>query len=308
VYSLVSAPVLGFDLTRLVGGAAVADVLLRALTFTTDDLDPVAALASDDWDRIALWQDVEIAARQRRERAAAATAAGAAGSGESTITTEAADLAGALAVLERTPLGTVDGLLHCVRHDVLDWTWRRHPAGLAQLKSADRTAAVLCDAAVAAYLGDVLPKQSSMRLRAPWTAAAALLPVREPDLGPQAEALTALLERVRTLRRVDIRKLATASSQSRPVLADWSSAVHSAAWSVFVAGRVRAAAAAQLMLVQAVDAAGIPVPDRAGGVWNLLSGAVQALAVRDVLDGPTLYRLLDPVVSALGPIARSESS
>jgi hypothetical protein len=24
--------------------------------------------------------------------------------------------------------------------------------------------------------------------------------------------------------------------------------------------------------------------------------------VRDVLDGPTLYRLLDPVITALGPI------
>jgi hypothetical protein len=57
------------------------------------------------------------------------------------------------------------------------------------------------------------------------------------------------------------------------------------------------------MLVQAVDKAGIPVAERAAGVWNLLSGAVQALTVRDVLDGPTLYRLLDPVVTALGPIA-----
>jgi hypothetical protein len=78
--------------------------------------------------------------------------------------------------------------------------------------------------------------------------------------------------------------------------------VHSASWSVFVAGRVRASAAAQLMLVQAVERAGIPVGERASGVWNLLSGAVQALVVRDVLDGPTLYRLLDPVVTALGPI------
>ena len=77
---------------------------------------------------------------------------------------------------------------------------------------------------------------------------------------------------------------------------------------MFVAGRVRAAAAAQLMLVQAVEQAGVPVADRAGGVWNLLSGAVQALVVRDVLDGPTLYRLLDPVVSALGPVVGTPST
>ena len=99
-----------------------------------------------------------------------------------------------------------------------------------------------------------------------------------------------------------MRTLVAASGRARPALPEWSAAVHSASWSVFVAGRVRAGAAAQLMLVQAVERAGIPVADRAGGVWNLLSGAVQALVVRDVLDGPTLYRLLDPVVTALGPI------
>jgi hypothetical protein len=99
-----------------------------------------------------------------------------------------------------------------------------------------------------------------------------------------------------------VRKLVAASARTRPVLPEWSAAVHSASWSVFVAGRIRAGAAAQLMLVQAVERAGIPVAERAGGAWNLLSGAVQALLVRDVLDGPTLFRLLDPVVTALGPI------
>ncbi len=298
MYSLVSAPVLGFDLTRLDGGAAVADVLLRALTLTADDLTPVAATALDDWDRIALWQDVETAARNRREQAAAATATGA-----DSAVVEVGDLAGALAVLERTPIGTVDGLLHCVRHDVLDWTWRRHPAGLSQVKPADRTAAVLCDAAVAAYLREVLPAETRRRLAAAWVSAVRHLPERQPDLGPQATAVTALIDRVRNLTRAEARKLAGISEQSRPTIADWSSAVHSASWSVFVAGRVRVAAAAQLMLVAAVDCAGIPVTERAAGVWNLLSGAVQALTVRDVLDGPTLYRLLDPVVTALGPIA-----
>ena len=41
--------------------------------------------------------------------------------------------------------------------------------------------------------------------------------------------------------------------------------------------------------------------DRAGGVWNMLSGAVQALVVRDLLDTATAHRLLAPVVAALGP-------
>lgn len=300
MYSLVSAPVLGFDLTRLHGGAAVADVLLRALALRADDLDLVAAHAGDDWDRISMWQDVETAARRRREQAAAATAAGTAHAG---APIESVDLAGALAVLERTPIGTVDGLLHCLRHDVLDWTWRRHPAGLAQLKAGDRAAAVLCDAAVAAYLREVLPDATRRRLAVPWVAAVRHLPEHEPDLGPQQAALTALIDRVRSLSRAEARKLAAACDQARPAIGDWSGAVHSASWSVFVSGRVRVAAVAQLMLVQAVDNAGIPVAERAAGVWNLLSGAVQALCVRDVLAGPTLYRLLDPVVSTLGPIA-----
>ena len=69
--------------------------------------------------------------------------------------------------------------------------------------------------------------------------------------------------------------------------------------------RVRAAAAAQLLLVQAVDDAGIPVADRAAGVWNLLSGTVQALLVRDVLDVDTVHRLLNPYLAALGPAGLS---
>jgi hypothetical protein len=40
---------------------------------------------------------------------------------------------------------------------------------------------------------------------------------------------------------------------------------------------------------------------RAGGVWNILSGGIQALVVRDVLDTPTAHRLLAPVLAALGP-------
>ena len=66
VYSLVSAPVLGFDLTRLSGGAAAADVLLRAMALTAEDLETIAAATGDTWARIELWQDVETAARSRR--------------------------------------------------------------------------------------------------------------------------------------------------------------------------------------------------------------------------------------------------
>jgi hypothetical protein len=296
VYSLVSAPVLGFDLTRLDGGAAAADVLLRALTVRADDLPSIAAAQPDEWSRVGHWLDVDSAARTRRRVATGATKAEAgAGSG-------AAELTETLAALERAPIGTVDGLIHLVRHDIFDWTWRRHAGGLSQIKPADRAVAVVCDAAAAAYLWEMLPDGTRRDLTAPWLAALATLPQREVDLGPQATAVNALIERVSRLSPQVVRKLGAASGKARPALADWAQAVHSASWSVFVAGRVRASAAAQLMLVQAVENARVPVADRAGGVWNLLSGAVQALVVRDVLDGPTLYRLLDPVVSVLGPV------
>jgi hypothetical protein len=317
VYSLVSAPVLGFDLTRLDGGAAVADVLLRALSLTAEDLATVAAVRGDDYDRIEYWLDVDSAARGRRRLATAASSSGGSPGATTTTATKAAltkaaanaaknadteDLTDRLAALERAPIGTVDGLLHLVRHDILDWTWRRHPVGLAQIKPADRVAAVVCDAAVASYLWELLPDETRNGLTAPWQAAATRLPNRPIDLGPQTSAVIGLIERVRALSAPAARKLVAASGRARPALPEWSAAVHSASWSVFVAGRIRAGAAAQLMLVQAVERAGIPVGERAGGVWNLLSGAVQALVVRDVLDGPTLYRLLDPVVTALGPI------
>ena len=67
--------------------------------------------------------------------------------------------------------------------------------------------------------------------------------------------------------------------------------------------RVREAAAGQFLLVQAVETSGIPVTERAAGVWNLLSGAVQALAALDLVDAATAHRLLGPVLSTLGPSA-----
>ena len=80
--------------------------------------------------------------------------------------------------------------------------------------------------------------------------------------------------------------------------------MHSASWAAYLSDRVRTAAAAQMLLVQAIDTAAIPLADRAGGVWNMLSGAVQALVVRDLLDTSTAHRLLAPVVAALGSSAR----
>ncbi len=295
MYSLVSAPVLGFDLSRLQGGSAAADVLLRGLSLTQSDLDAVAsARADDDWDRVDLWRDVDAAAQERRAVNADA---------------------GALAVVERAPLGTLDGLLHCLRYDILDWTWGNRPAQATmptpqvraprqrQSEVASKATGVLSDAAAAAYLRELLTDESRRRLSAPYTAALRALPEREHDLGPQGEDLRQMLSRVGSLSPAEMRQLNKVTDTSRPGLTDWAPAVHSASWAVFLSGRVRAGAAAQLLLVQALDRSGVPVSDRAGGVWNLLSGAVQALMVRDLLDSTTSRRLLDPYFTAMGPLS-----
>ena len=306
MYSLVSAPVLGFDLARLLGGSAVADVLLRGLTFTESDLDILASSRLDDWERVTLWQDVDEAARQRQTLR--------------DLAVDATDPAGTLAVLERAPIGTVDGLLHCVRHDVLDWTWQpqasppRHPSRLErrvpaqaressaeQSEVARRATSVLCDAVVAAYLRDLLPSETRRRLAAGWLAAARWLPIRSPELGPQHDTVNALLARLRNLTPAELTRLARAAEASRQSAAQWAPAVHAASWAVYVSGRVRVAAAAQLMLVGAMDDAGVTVAERAAGVWNLLSGTVQAIVVRDALDTETTTRLLAPYLTALGP-------
>ena len=49
MYSLVSAPVLGFDLTRLSGGSATAEVLLRGLRLQDSDLQVLAFQAVEPY-------------------------------------------------------------------------------------------------------------------------------------------------------------------------------------------------------------------------------------------------------------------
>jgi hypothetical protein len=94
--------------------------------------------------------------------------------------------------------------------------------------------------------------------------------------------------------------LTEAADRLRADGADWAAAMHSLTWAVHMSGRVRAAATVQLRLVQAVDLAGISLAARAEGAWNLLSGAAQALVVRDLADTDSAALLLSPTIPALG--------
>jgi hypothetical protein len=286
MYSLVSAPVLGFDLTRLSGGSATAEVLLRGLRLQLADLPILAERLPDEGVRGPLWVEVESAARRMPSLKGMAKD----------------DPAGNLALVERAPIGSVDSLLTCLRYDVMAWTWQGSGRDAQQSETAAAATALLCDAAVSSYLREVLDAGSRRRLGAGWVAAMRRLPVGAPiDLGPHHYAVSGLLDRLRSLRPKELSRLVTSADDARRNAGGWSPAVHSASWAAYLSDRVRTAAAAQMLLVQAVDTAAIPLADRAGGVWNMLSGAVQALVVRDLLDTSTAHRLLAPVVAALGP-------
>ncbi|MFC7273945.1 hypothetical protein ACFQS1_08145 [Paractinoplanes rhizophilus] len=286
MYSLVSAPVLGFDLTRLAGGSATAEVVLRGLRLQSDDLPVLAERLPDEGVRGPLWVEVESAARRM----------------PSLKGLSKEDPASSLALVERAPIGSVDALLTCLRYDVMSWTWSGTGRDAKQSDTAAAATALLCDAAVGSYLREVLDVESRRRLGAGWVSAMRKLPVGAPiDLGPHHYVVSALLDRLRSLRSMDLERLSSSAEDARRNAGGWSPAVHSASWAAYLSDRVRTAAAAQMLLVQAVDTADIPLADRAGGVWNMLSGAVQALVVRDLLDTSTAHRLLAPVVAALGP-------
>ncbi|GIH81057.1 hypothetical protein [Planobispora longispora] len=284
MYSLVSAPVLGFDLTRLDGGAATAAVLSRALRLTPGDLPALARRLPDDGVRARLWQDIHGATILRPTIRGLAQQ----------------ETEGAIALLERAPIGTPDALLHCVRHDVLDWTWSTEDGVRGQDEIATRATAVVCDAVMATYLRELLPADTRRRLAVGWLAAVRELPEPPVDAGPQHEAVMELCRRVATLGAGDVERLSALADRTRSDGGSWSKAVHSASWAVHTSDRVRAAAAAQFELVQSVDSAGIPVAERAGGVWNLLSGAVHALTVADMIESALVEQLLDPCLSVLG--------
>ncbi|HEY8532286.1 MAG TPA: hypothetical protein VIL44_00170 [Micromonospora sp.] len=287
MYSLVSAPVLGFDLTRLGGGSATAEVLLRALCLNREDLPVLAAHLPDEGVRGPLWVAVEEAAKRMPTLRHVA---------------EIEDPAESVALVERAPIGTLDALLRCVRYDVMSWTWHGHGRAARQDPDAERATALLCDAVVASYLRDVLDDAVRRALAAGWVAAIRKLPAAPPvDLGPHHYTISRLLDRLRSLRATEARRLARVAREVREQHTGWSTAVHSASWAAYLSDRVRTAAAAQLLLVQAMDISAIPLSDRAAGVWNLLSGAVHALVVRDLLDEGTAHRLLAPVIGALGP-------
>ncbi len=204
MYSLISAPVLGFDLVRMSGGARVAQVISCALRLDEQGLLTLATLTSRaDADeghapeqaelaRTNAWMDVsastqEVAAGKGSLAGLSQSllsqlghAQAAAGEDEvddpcaadklaQTLARRAADSAAIAAVLEQAPLGSLDALLRCLREEVLDWVPpllpERSNLEVGLLESGVR---LLCDAAAAAYTQEVLPADAFAALWQPW--------------------------------------------------------------------------------------------------------------------------------------------
>jgi hypothetical protein len=292
VYSLINAPVLGFDLARRPAGHLAADVIVRALCVGVDDLPALAAAHSDDPARDAAW--LELALEERSSVAHGLRLA-------ADRLTGGAPTDSVLSSLERLAVGDLDSLLRFVRHEVLDWTWRRATAGgiAVQDDDASAAAAVLCDAAASAYAADRLSPEARHRLAAPWLAVRRRMSDPAPELGPYTVEVLGLLERVATLAPPEVAALRAAVDAARPQVGEWATAMHAATWAVELSGRTRAAAAAQMLLVGAVHG-GVSTRESARGAWNVLSGVVQATVVQDLLEPASVSVLVPPTATALG--------
>lgn len=278
-YSMLNMPVLGFDLCRLSRGVDVADVLLSALRLDREQLHRVARQHPGAAHR-ARWRQVERLAKPRtaplRELGATLEELGA----DALVSTSTL-----LAELERSPIGSLDSLIRLACDEILDWTWSDSDGARRQDHEARAACEVLADALAALYAADALPEDLTADLCLPWAQAAR--PATDLDLGPNQPAVQHVLTRLTTLDahgRTRLRAAAEADSERRQA---WALAVHDASWAVHLTDRTRAAAAAQLLTVQAFRRGGLTAHDGAGGLWNAVSGLVHSLVVVDLLTDET---------------------
>lgn len=300
MYSLVSASVLGYDLSRLPGGASVAEVLRAALALGPGDLTGLRAAAGADRESRVVARAAALDSARRLVRTPDAMVAVSDG------LTDSSRRRVALGLLEQATVGHVDALVGLVRDDVLGWACpgtaaagRAHPEG-----GHDAAVEVVVDAAVAAYTSGVVEEPVAEVLRGPWAQARSCLPGPADDPGPCRDRVEALLGRAARLDAADLERLQVAAdavrADSGPHRArEWAPAMHAATWAVHLAERLQPATVAQLRLVEALHSS-VPVDVLARGCWSALSGAVQAEVVGDLLDRETHDLLAGGTLLALG--------
>jgi hypothetical protein len=287
-YSLVSAATLGFDLVRLPGGRAAADVLLTGLTAGPGELAALAVGArtrgADRGERALL----AVRARRARELAAAVPQL------RSVAPDPGSRTAVLVAQLERGTIGTAAAVERVLREDVLG------PEHAAAAKVGpevrEQAGEVLADAVVGEWAAGVLPPLVHRELVQPFAAVVPDAATRgaDADLGPATPELYSLLATFAGLEARGRDRWRTAVDDGRPEQRPWATAMHEAAWAAHVSGRTRTLATAQLLAVRAFTAGGFDARDGASGSWNALAGVVQGLTMGDLLDSSALGVLMAP--------------
>lgn len=289
VHSLVNAPTIGYDLARLPTGAAVATVLLEALSASPSegefaDLSAFDPAAAEDPRRAAAWLEVSALTPTRKVDEALSAAKQVLDDAVATMQLRAHDLEPVAAGLANAYFGGLPELMRLVREDILT-------------EAPEHVVALACDALAAAYGGRNLPDDVRHQLGAPWIAASRTLPTIPADLGPFTDHVRAVLDRLPVLTAPQAAVLAEAATS---VEVDWSRRMHDAAWAAYLSGRLRAAATAQFQAVRGLRAAGVTPEQAARGVWNAVSGCLQGVVLHDMLDEVTYGVLVGPWETAMG--------
>ena len=284
MYTLVSASVLALDLARHPSGAVVADVVDRALVLGHSAAGGPPAGAPPavvDLERADARARL-LAAADRAPRIEQALRAA-----SRTLGTRAG--AGAAQALQTALVGRLDDLVQLLVRELGD------ERGLPR-----EVVDVVVDRAVAAWVQDddtaLLPDVAT--LSAPWMPLVGELPPLPPRVGAVPQLL-ALLEAAGRADPSAWAALETAHAAEHTGLG-WSDAVHTASRAAVEHGRTLPVARWQLSAVRAAHAAGHSRSGRAPGAAMSLVGAVQALAVLDVVPDSLSAPLLAPCREVLG--------
>lgn len=308
MYALVSAAVLAADLAVHPSGGAVIDVVDRALRLGTADLAHLTTAFRDDLQRQAAWSAVEVAVGLRHavlptlERRAV-TAGGRPAAAGTTYRRRASDHA-------RGTLGASYGdfadLGGCLCEDVLGWTRRRSADRIVQSEPLGVQA--VTDALGAAYALPALQPVQVARLFAPWRKVFGDWPCVAigEAFGPRSVAVRSVVDRLSRAGYAELVVLRDLHHEhaAGPAVAsdprDWAQCMHVACQAAFVHGRVREIASAQLAVARAVRLAQIPPALATDGVLTAATGAVQAVALADVLPMDALELLTKPWATVFG--------
>lgn len=274
MYTLVSASVLALDLARHPSGAEVADVLDTALA-----LDTAAPLGVVDLDRpAARGRLLEVAATAPRLDEALRAVSRTLGTPDGRAAAQV--LSGAL-------VGRLPDLVALLEREL------GHGRGLPR-----QVVDVVVDRAVAAWAGAHAAARPDdlEQLRAPFAHVVGELPPAPPTSG----AVPSLLGLLEAVARAGIARWAALDAAHTATHSGlrWSELVHAGSRAAADSDRTVDVARWQLSAVRAAHSA-VPLPGTSPGAAMSLVGAVQALAVADVLPSAVVEPLLAPVRLAL---------